>query len=424
MSHPSRIRFPSRLTLIALACSASMAHAQTTPIQDQLLQRVESLTQELERLKAELKQVQVTQQQTQAMAQPTATAPTAPATVLSSYGEINYSRPKDHSQAKADVRRFVIGLQHRFDEKTKLVSELEVEHSIASADDQGEVEVEQLYIEHQLNDTYGVRGGLILMPIGLLNTNHEPTAYYGVERNFIETAIIPSTWREGGVQVFGEHDNGISWSAGMSTGFDISAWDASSSETRESPLGSIHQELQLAKAHDPPALGNVDWRGSPGLRVGASAFSGGASQSSSATAKPHITVWDAHVKWTPGRWDLTALYARGSISQTSTLNQASVGSPYLIPKAFDGSYVQAAYRWQIGHGYTLAPFARYERYNTARSFEGVSAALNLDQPGTEAVTTVGANFYLNPNVVLKADLQRFKLNSGNNRLNLGIGYTF
>ena len=47
------------------------------------------------------------------------------------------------------------------------------------------------------------------MPLGLLNENHEPTAFYGVERNFVETAIIPSTWREGGVQVVGNFDNGL-----------------------------------------------------------------------------------------------------------------------------------------------------------------------------------------------------------------------
>lgn len=37
---------------------------------------------------------------------------------------------------------------------------------------------------------------------------------------------------------------------------------------------------------------------------------------------------------------------------------------------------------------------------------------------------MGLNFYLNPNVVLKADLQRFRLNTDNNRLDLGVGYAF
>ena len=61
-----------------------------------------------------------------------------------------------------------------------MVAELEVEHAVSSADDPGEVEVEQAYIEHQLSRTWAARGGLFLIPVGLLNENHEPTAYYGV----------------------------------------------------------------------------------------------------------------------------------------------------------------------------------------------------------------------------------------------------
>src|SRR2546430_883083 len=87
--------------------------------------------------------------------------------------------------------------------QTAIEAELAVEHSVSSASDRGEVEVEQAYIEHQIDPRWAVRGGLFLMPVGLLNENHEPTAYYGVERNFVETAIIPTTWREGGVQFVG-----------------------------------------------------------------------------------------------------------------------------------------------------------------------------------------------------------------------------
>ena len=134
------------------------------------------------------------------------------------------------------------------------------------------------------------------MPIGLINNNHEPTAYYGVERNFVETAIIPSTWREAGVQLFGEHDNGISWSAGLSTGFDLTKWDATSSEGLESPLRSIHQEGQLAKAHDLSVFGNVDWRGVPGLRVGAGGFTGKAGHAQAGFAAPNISRCRAHAR--------------------------------------------------------------------------------------------------------------------------------
>lgn len=435
------IRTPSTLALAAaLALGAPAVFAQTqSPSQEQLLQRVELLARELERVKAELQQLKQAQQQAAAPAPAPApvsapapvvaqapAAPAEPATVLSSYGEINYNRPKDQSKAQADIRRFVLGLQHRFDDKTKLVGELEVEHSVASSSDQGEVEVEQVYIEHKLNDTYGLRAGLFLMPVGLLNTNHEPTAYYGVERNFVETAIIPSTWREGGLQVFGEHDNGISWSAGLSTGFDLTKWDANSSEGRESPLASIHQEMQLAKARNVAYHGSIDWRGVPGLRLGASVFSGKAAQAQAGFASPNarVSLWDVHAKWTPGAWDLSALYARGSIKGAGDFNLTLAGSPNPVPNAFDGWYTQAAYRWQLKGDMMLAPFVRYERYNTGRGFDGLPASLNPGNVGTEGVRTVGVNFYLNPNVVFKADLQRFKLNTDNNRLDLGVGYSF
>lgn len=434
----------SRLALVAaLAINASSALGQTQPqnpsAQEQLLQRIDLLARELERVKAELQQIKQAQPTAQPTTQPAAPAPAAlppvaaapatrtePATVISGYGEINYNRPKDGSQAQADIRRFVIGLQHRFDERSKLVSELEVEHAIASSSDKGEVEVEQLYIEHRLNDTYGLRAGLFLMPVGLLNTNHEPTAYYGVERNFVETAIIPSTWREGGVQLFGEHDSGISWAAGISTGFDLGKWDGKAKDGRQSPLASIHQEMQLAKARSLAWFGSVDWRGIPGLRLGASVFGGNAAQGAPGFASPDAKVglWDVHAKWTPGAWDLSAVYARGSISGAGDFNLTLAGAPTPVPNAFDGWYTQAAYRWQLGGDRTLAPFVRYERYNTGRGFDGLPAGLNPGAYGTETVRTVGLNFYLNPGIVLKADLQRFSLDSGRNRVDLGVGYAF
>jgi len=196
-------------------------------------------------------------------------------TTLWGYGELNYNRPtQDAGATQADLRRAVIGFGHSFDESTRVYGEFEWEHAVASADDQGETEVEQLYVEHSLAANYGVRAGLMLIPLGLLNEHHEPANYYGVERNFVETAIIPTTWREGGVAMYGSTDSGFSWSAGVGTGPDLGKWDPSSDEGRQSPLGSIHQELQLAKAHDLSGFGVLNWQGIPGLLVGGGVFAG------------------------------------------------------------------------------------------------------------------------------------------------------
>jgi hypothetical protein len=42
----------------------------------------------------------------------------------------------------------------------------------------------------------------------------------------------------------------------------------------------------------------------------------------------------------------------------------------------------------------------------------------------DRVWTLGANFYLNPHVVFKADWQRFNVNSAFNRFDLGLGLNF
>lgn len=355
---------------------------------------------------------------------PALAADEPPATVLTSYGELNYNRPTKASEdTQADLRRFVLGFQHRFDPKTRLVAEVEVEHAVASADDEGEVAIEQAYAERQLGPRLALRAGLFLMPIGLLNENHEPTAFYGVERNFVETAIIPTTWREGGVQFVGDLGEGLALQAGVSTGFDLGKWDASSDEGRESPLGSIHQEMALAKARDLALFGALNWRGLPGLQLGASVFSGGASQGQGA-AHGRVTLWDLHARWTPGAWDFAALVARGTISNTAALNRPLVGNPTLIPAAFDGAYVQAAVKaWSDGD-LALSPFLRFERFNTAKRYADLGAGLTPEAAKSEQVATAGLNFAFGNGLVAKADVQRFKNDRSRNRFDLGLGWSF
>ena len=450
----TRIRPTAALAATALAASlvfaAGDASAQSAS-ETELARRLDQLASELAKVKAELAQLQqqrATSAPASATATATATATTGaapvvaasaspatstaqgsglaaePATVLTSYGEINYNRStKDSKNTVADLRRFVLGYQHRFDEKTKVVTELEVEHAVSSSSDRGEVEVEQAYLERQLTNRFAVRGGLFLMPAGLLNENHEPTAFYGVERNFVETAIIPSTWREGGIQIVGNFDNGLTAQAGITTGFDLNKWDATSTEGAESPLGSIHQELQLANARDLAVFGALNWRGVPGLLLGGSIFTGGASQGIAATSS-RVTLWDVHARYNPGRLDLSAVYSRGTISNTAAFNLPLVGSATLVPKSFDGWYGQAAYKVWSNAEYSLAPFVRWEQFNTARSFADLGPGLTPAAGRTERVATIGANFNIGSSIVLKADVQRFHVNADANRVDLGLGWSF
>ena len=152
-------RFAKTLAALALACAyAPVVHSQSTE------QKIEVLQQEIDRLKTDVSRMRSEQRRT-----------TESATSIFGYGEFNYNRYRDSERtSKADLRRFVIGFGHRFNDRLSFNSELEIEHAIASAEDQGEVEMEQAYLDYRFSDAVNVKGGLFLIPLGILNLTHEP----------------------------------------------------------------------------------------------------------------------------------------------------------------------------------------------------------------------------------------------------------
>jgi cell division septum initiation protein DivIVA len=355
-------------------------------------------------------------------------AATASETTIFGYGEIGYGRPiHSPGDTQADLARAVLGWSHRFDDRTRMAAELEVEHAVASSTDKGEVEVEQFYAERDFTGNLGGRAGLVLIPIGFLNEHHEPTQYYGVFRNFVETSIIPTTWREGALALYGTTDSGLKWGVGLTTGFNLANWDPSSSEGRESPLGSIHQELSEAAARDLSAYVSVNYNGIPGFQVGGTYFTGKAGQGVPDFAAPNarVTLWEAHARWQPGPFDFAALYARATISDTEALNLTFIGLPTPVPELFFGGYVQAAWRnlWSY-NDYSFTPFTRYEWVNTAASYAPVPQGLGVPTTPTEQIWTIGANFSVTPSIVFKADYQQFKIDTQRNSVQLGFGLNF
>ena len=152
-----------------------------------------------------------------------------------------------------------------------------------------------------------------------------------------------------------------------------------------------------------------------------------------------MTLWEGHARWTPGNFDLSALYAHGSISNVAIANASNPGSPNPIPSQFYGYFLQGAYTLWERDDYRLAPFARWERYDMGSHYEGTSGPVVPTglvpisaNPGDygywpinhDRVWTVGANFYTSPHLVFKIDYQWFEMNSNFTRLDLGMGLAF
>ncbi len=363
-------------------------------------------------------------------------APSLESTSIGGYGEIGYNHYLKATGAdQADLNRFVIFLSHTFDERWSLYSEVEWEHAVTSFSDQGESEIEQAWLSYAFAGDVQLKAGLFLMPIGLLNQSHEPPVFFGVERNEVETRIIPTTWREGGVGLYGSTASGFAWDLGLVTGFDLAKMDDAGY-----PLATSHQELQLAKASDLSGYAALNYQGIPGLRVGAGIYAGNTLQDNADhRADPSLpdfsglggllALGDIHAHWQRGGWDLEELCTLGAIRQAGqiddrirTYDSANAGAvhPY-VPGEIYGWLVQVAYT-VFRHGEcTLTPFVRVEDYDTELRMPAGFAA---DPGDADQVLTAGASFKPISAIVAKADYQWFRKESDKERVNLGLGWMF
>ena len=358
----------------------------------------------------------------QATAAAQASLKTDSATTVGGYGEVVYNNFKDSDAhpTKADLRRFVLFFGHKFNDKLSFKSELEIEHAVASANDSGEVEIEQAYLDYSFNDAANLKAGLFLMPLGLLNENHEPPVFYGVNRNEVETRIIPTTWREGGVGLHGHLENGIGYDVGLVTGFDAGKIDEPAFGVR-----SGHQELSEANAQDLSVYGSVKYTGQPGLLLGAGVFTGNTGQNGAGNialknVDARLTLAEMHARYQVHGFDLQALYAHGHLGDATQVT-AAIGAA--APDSFYGWYTQAAYHLWSNDEMDFAPFIRYEEFDIGQK-EDVASGFLEDETARDSITTVGFNFKPHSDVVLKADYQHYQRDRGNSSFNLGLGYMF
>jgi len=344
------------------------------------------------------------------------------------YGEVAYSKFRQSGNATADLQRFVFGFNHRFDERLTFHSEIEIEHAVVSSADNGEAAIEQAWLNYKVSDAANVKGGLFLIPVGILNETHEPPTYFGVMRNQVETRIIPTTWRELGAGVHGVVGEGLSYDVGITTNFDSGKLDE-----RTTGIRSAHQEGQEANARNLAVYGALNYR-RPGLLMGGGVFTGntgqnGASNPALQGVSARLTLWDVHAQYRIAGLDLQALYAAGTLGDADKVTAAILAAAptpadaFAAPKTLKGGYVQAAYHAYKQGNFDVAPFVRYERIDIKQQEDPANGLLQ-DPNNIERIKTFGVNFWVHPQVVLKADIQRYTTDKSQDRFSLGLGFMF
>ena len=282
---------------------------------------------------------------------------------------------------------------------------------MTSADDQGEVGGRAVLRRALVHAA--ARRARRSVPDSLRHAQHRARADAILRRaraTSSRPSIIPTTWREGGIGVTGVTDFDLTWDVGITTGFNLAKWDPTSDEGKASPLGSIHQEMQLAKAADLSGYAALNWRGYPGLLLGGSVFYGkaGQKQPDFPSQNAAVTLAEAHARWTPGPFDLLGAvrarpHQRHRALQPDDRRQPDAGAAGVLRLVRAGGVVCVAAQATISSRRSSATSASTPAGNMRRSPQG----LTPDALPTEGVTTLGASFFVTPNIVFKADYQWF-----------------
>lgn len=337
---------------------------------------------------------------------------------IGGYGEIDYNQPEG-ANGKMDIHRFVLMLGYKFNDKTQFITEIEYEHV-------KEVYIEQAFINYNVSDNVSLRGGLMLVPMGIVNEYHEPTTFNGVERPNVDKSIIPSTWREIGFGVNGRIDDAsLKYQAYVFNGF-ISD-NGGKFLGGKNGLRNGRQKGAESVFNNANFSAKLDYYGIQGLKVGLAGYAGRTQATDYENRNDDAFAVGVKMIGLDARYINQRFSARGQFIKTFIDGAAAYNAQYSsdLGDELQGWYVEGAYNlFSLDNAQALTGFVRYEDYDTHHVVSGITENLAYDRKDI----TVGLSYMIAPGTVVKADHQWFDNAVDGNlvtkQFNLGLGVWF
>lgn len=340
---------------------------------------------------------------------------------IGGYGEINYNQPEGKN-GELNVTRMVLLVGYNFDERTQFVSEFEYE------DTGNEIFVEQAFINYNVANNVSLRGGLMIVPMGIINEYHEPTTFNGVNRPLVDRLIVPTTWREIGAGVTGRfNDLSLGYQAYIFNGFRSVNKDTIGFINGANGLRGGRQKGIKSTIDSPNLSLKFDYYGIPGLRLGLSGYFGRTQADDEIEdldgANVGISMVGFDARYTKNRFAARGEFIYTSLTDTEDYNALTGNN---LGSAMLGWYTEAAYNLlPMTKRQKLFAFARYSEYNTHLQTDGSLA----ENPAFDRNDlTFGMSYHIAQGVVVKGDYQIFDNEIANsdstNQLNFGLGFWF
>lgn len=332
------------------------------------------------------------------------------------------------------IPRFVLALDYKFTSKWILGAEIEfeaggvgIETEIENSENGeyetemekgGEVALEQFHITRLIHPAFNVRAGHMIVPVGLTNAHHEPINFFGTSRPEGETTIIPSTWHETGLSVFGTFGKRYAlfdYQAMVVTGLNPDGFG------RDNWVSDGKQGLFETDNFSSPAyVARLDYRGVPGLRVGASLYycsdvtsNADKTYKYSAVGKSSLFIYSLDAQYKNRYVTARANLIHGNLENAAGISSVNLSNNSNYHSGAMRKTAKEALCYGVEAGVNMAailksmpkfpviyPYARYEYYNPQESGE---KSQSMDARCQVSKWTAGLNWYALPNLVIKAD---------------------
>lgn len=384
------------------------------------------------------------------------------------YGEVAYSRnfysdnvnryshAADYrnapSHGRFDIPHVVIMLGYDFGRGWTLGSEIEFEHggteSAVEIENEevgeyekeiergGEVALEQFWIQKSFCPQFNIRAGHQVVPVGETNAHHLPTEFFTVYRPEGESELLPCTWHQTGIEVWGRVG---AWRyelmglAGLnSLHFSKDKWIN----------GGAASAFEFSPANKYAVAARIDNYSIPGLRLSVSGYYGHsfnntqmADNGKYKSVKGAVAIGAFGLHYQGAGWivranadyghltdaDIISNYNRGQ-SSTSPYKRTHVGkgawtagteAGYDLLRFFPGKHPADSH---------LYLFGRYEYYDAYLPTANAPTYTWTERHRIAA----GINYYPLKRIVIKAEFSERLLHSQYNNepsFNIGIAYS-
>jgi hypothetical protein len=347
------------------------------------------------------------------------------ATEVSGYGQVSYTRDLRNKTGLANLDRAVLFVGHEFNKKIALFTELEIEDAKVepAGGIGGEVAMEQAFLKFDLNRNMYLVAGLFTPRIGIINENHLPNTFNGVERPLVEQMVIPATWREIGVGLYGNIPSmaGLNYTIAVVNGLDASGF------SMESGIREGRFEGRNASARNLAVTASLLHYYGP-FRFQASTYFGGSVGLTDKDADSlHLQtgtfgtpVWlnEIDAQYRGKRLTLKAIACIVSIPDAGKINDAY---GHNVASGFGGGYFEAGYSLLKANDKDrqFIVFARYEHIdmNAKVPSNGVK-----NDAFVQNHVIAGFSYLPIRDIAIKADFQLTKTGDWNPVIPGGAGY--